>query len=75
MTTPTPAQMPNKASSQAGLATFTTPTALRTPPKVREVPPNHEHVWLPTLTIREQTGYNCYIERKVYRCLCGEEVE
>lgn len=72
MTTPTPAQMPNKSSSQAGLATL----QQHLPPAVRrEVPAWHEHVWLPVLTVREQSGYNCYVERKVYRCLCGEEVE
>lgn len=74
MTAPTPAQMP-KTSSQAGLATFLAPMPARPYVERRQVPQGHEHVWLPTLTVRDQTGYNCYVERRVYRCFCGEEVQ
>lgn len=74
-TTPTPAAMPNRSSSPAGLASFLGTQVPFDAPAVRPQPRGHEHAWLPVLTVRESTGHNCYVERKTYRCVCGEQIQ
>lgn len=63
----TPATIPHRASSQAGLASFR-------PAVVDFDPETHEHVWLPVETHRVSSGQNSYTERRIYKCLCGKEV-
>lgn len=72
---PTPSDMPSRSSSQAGLTAFVPNPFVGRNPTPTTLTGLHDHTWLPVLTIRESTAHNAYVERRTYKCCCGEVVE